>query len=268
MRLFLLFYFWREKIGIGKLVKTVAILAVGIYLVVFPWILRNKIVFNSWSVSSIEGVHLFYSYVVPFYAYENHIADKDIALKQLSPSINILGDKYDLRNDQVYSRLAKEIIKQNPLDYAFFHLSNTTSFFMSNGYRNIGRELGFHSSAPSLNYSFIRLLLGGKIKSLLNFFGTNASYFAVFMIGVAVWLLINISMIAGIVRGIFLEKDRTRKYFILFLTATILYFAITAGPEAYYKMRFPVNPLIFMLAFYGFYSCWLRVRSNKATDEP
>lgn len=264
---FLLFYFWREKIGVGRLVKTAAVLAVGIYLMVFPWILRNKIVSNSWSVSSIEGVHLFYSYAVPFYAYENHLANKDVALEQLSPKLNIVGDRYDLRNNQTYNKLAKEIIKQNPLGYVFFHLSHTVSFFMSNGYRNIGRELGFSFSTPPQNFSFMRLFLAGEVKSLMNFFRENISYLAVFIIGALIWLLINVFMTVGIIRGIFWEEDKTRKFFNLFFAVSILYFALTAGPEAYYKMRFPVNPFIFVLAFYGLFSCWLRMRSNKAVNE-
>ncbi|MDP2910123.1 MAG: hypothetical protein Q8N69_03585, partial [bacterium] len=55
----------------------------------------------------------------------------------------------------------------------------------------------------------------------------------------------------GIVTGVFSERDKIKKLFILFFTAAIAFFALTAGPEAYYKMRFPVDPLIFILAFYG-----------------
>ena len=266
--LFLLSYlYFYRKIRWANLVKMLVFFAVGIYLLVFPWILRNKIVFNSWSVSSISGVHLFYSYAIPFYAYKHKIPDKDIVSEQFSKKMSpyIVGDKYDLRNNPVYYKFAKEIISDDPLGYAFFHITNTISFFMSNGYRNVGRELGFSFSTPSVNFSFIRLLLSGNIKSLLDFLKHNTSYLATFIAGALVWLLISVFMIAGVVKGLFLEKDRIRKFFILFFAVSIAYFALTAGPEAYYKMRFPVNPLIFILAFYGLFSLssYLFHKSNK-----
>jgi hypothetical protein len=253
--LFLLVYLGLyKKVGWATAVKTLILGAVGVYSLVFPWILRNKIVFNTWSISSISGTHLLYSYAAPFYAYKQGTADKDLVIRQFFEKMgrDVVGDKYDLRNNPLYYRFAKEIIKEDPLGYTFFHLSHTVSFFTSNGYRNIGRELGFHSSSPPENYSFIRLLLAGKIDGLFKFFRENISYFAVFFSGAIIWLVINIFMLAGIVKGLFEEEDKRRQLFILFFAATIAYFAVTAGPEAYYKMRFPVNPFIFMLAFYGF----------------
>ena len=225
----------------------------GAYIFIFPWLLRNKLVFDSWSISSISGVHLYYSYAVPFYAYQHDIINKDLAEKELDQKIKpqLVGNRYDLRNNNTYKKFGREIILSDPLKYGFFHLANTTSFFMSNGYRNIPRELGFTVKSPPLNYSFIRLLLTGKISGLLEFFKNNKFQFAAFIIGNLTWLLINLFLIVGVIKGFLFEPDKAKKTFITLFILLIGYFAITAGPEAYYKMRFPVNPFIFILAFYG-----------------
>lgn len=241
-----------KKIKPKESFKIILALIAGVYLMISPWLLRNKIVFDTWSVSSISGVHTFLSYAVPFYAYQ-HGVNKNLAEVELMEKIKPLtiGDKYDLRNNAVYKKFAREIITADIPGYFFFHVINTTSFFLSNGYRNIPRDLGFDSVYPSVNLSTIRLLINRQFGVLLDFFKSHPVSLLVFVVGVALWFLINLFMLYGIFVGIFRESDEMKRYFIIFCCMAIFYFAVVAGPEAYYKMRFPVNPFIFILAFYG-----------------
>jgi len=243
---------------LGRIVLTrswlrlVTVFAAGLYLVVFPWILRNKVVFDSWSVSSISGVHTFLSYAVPFYAYQ-HGVNKNVAEAELTERIKsqVVGDKYDLRNNELYQRYAREIISQDVPGYVFFHAINTTSFFLSNGYRNVPRDLGFEVSYPTVNLSFIRLAINRQLETLWDFFRDHLGSLLVFVGGAILWLLVNLFMLLGIFKSLFRQRDQMIKYFGWLAVVTILYFAAVAGPEAYYKMRMPVNPFIFILAFYG-----------------
>lgn len=247
----LAFYLIKQTRGRTWL-KLTLIFTAGIYLLVFPWLLRNKIIFNTWSVSSISGVHAFLSYAVPFYAYQ-HGVNKNAAETELMKRIKLLtvGDKYDLRNSAIYKKFAREIITADLPGYLFFHAANTTAFFLGNGYRNIPRDLGFSSAYPAVNLSTVRLLINRQFGVLLGFFRSHPVYLAVFAGGAVLWFLITLFMLYGLLTGLFRESDRIKKYFLIFCGLAILYFAAVAGPEAYYKMRMPVNPFIFILAFYG-----------------
>lgn len=248
--IFLGFY---NKKGLYNTLKITACFIIGAYVLIFPWILRNKMTYGSWSFSSIGSYHFYSSFAVPFYAYEMKTPDKDIAQKKLDSEIKpyLVGDKYDIRNDEIYKKFGMQILSKNILGYAFFHLSNMPSFFLSNGYRNLGREMGFEVAKPKLNYSFMRLLIDGKIKTLISFFRDNILYFVIFVLGAAFWVLINLFMLIGVFRGLKRRNDFNIRLMISFMFLIIVYFAVVSGPEAYYKMRFPANPFMFILAFYG-----------------
>lgn len=110
-------YIWKNLgYNFRKVFVSLLLFIVGVYIMVFPWIMRNKIAFDSWKVSSISGVHLYYSYAVPFYAYLNGIK-KDDAVKEID--IDIIGDKYDLRNDKIY-KIVRNKIKSSML--LFFNI--------------------------------------------------------------------------------------------------------------------------------------------------
>lgn len=255
--IFALTFYLIKRVKLKESFKITLTLIVGVYLMVFPWLLRNKIVFNTWSVSSISGVHAFLSYAVPFYAYQQGV-NKNVAEAELMEKIKPLtvGDKYDLRNNAVYKKFAREIITANLPGYLFFHAANTASFFLGNGYRNLPRDLGFSSAYPSINLSTVRLLINRQFGILLDFFKSHPIYLIVFAAGAVLWFLITLFMLYGLLTGLFRESDQIKRYFIIFCGLAILYFAAVAGPEAYYKMRLPVNPFIFILAFYGL-DCFL-----------
>ena len=103
--------------------------------------------------------------------------------------------------------------------------------------------------------------MSGKIEVLVDFFSAHWIYFLVFMLGAAGWLILNLGLLVGVLIGLFKELAPTKKFFIILSGIFILYLAVVSGPEAYYKMRFPANPFIFILAIYGLnYSLCLRKR--------
>ena len=115
--LFLIMMFWRQ-IGLKKIiVSTTLFLAV-----LFPWMLRNKIVFDTWQLSSASWYNLYGVVTSIFADREGFILPRP----QLPP--------YDPANIPFYQRHFFEIFKERPWAYAKFYASVVLESLSKNPY--------------------------------------------------------------------------------------------------------------------------------------
>ena len=134
----------------------------------------------------------------------------------------------------VYYEEAFSVIRKNPIRYAFWHGKESLVFFYDDGLRDMLRHVGIKS-----DFSFSTLpdpiLFKSPILLLVS-------------LGVVFWLLVFLCAAFGIRRGF---RDQTLRPVVIFLVLSIVYVPIVAGTLAVARFRFPLTPLIFLLASFG-----------------
>lgn len=237
---------WRRATVLGALSVFLAYSVVGI------WIIRNKIVLNTWRISSNAGAILF--------GYHYEPLARSLGLKPENQ--NVLGggrDIFSVEYNKILEKFALGEIIKRKAQYLKLRLAYVPLFFLSNGYDNIySRLTGVAGFDKYFRWNLIssfqkgNILLG--IKMLLNAPKTIVTILA----GALFWLLIFLSAIIGFWR---LLKER-EKYIIIFTGLLIIYFAFITTPIITARYRLPINPFIFIFAVSGFLYFKQLIRKN------
>lgn len=226
----------------------------GFLLVIIPWSVRNKIIFNSWQISSV-GAFNFYNYYLPEFISEKQNKNKE----QVAESLRLrLSDNYpfyhywSLKNSGEFKKISGETIKANPFSFAAYYLRKTLAFFFTNDWRVLLRALKMAPKPPA-DADSGKALLGGNAGAVSQTILSGAFGLKHFILlgGFLFWGLIDLLIIASVAESARLKNRRT--FFTLFLFSLIIYFALATGPAANEaRYRLPVVPLMFVLAAIGF----------------
>jgi 4-amino-4-deoxy-L-arabinose transferase-like glycosyltransferase len=227
--------------GAAPFKKTLAYAAlmlaiIGVLLV--PWMLRNRAHSGVLSFSSLFSLNMAY-YEIPHYlAWHNNmtIADgikkveTDSGVPQGTDANGYPANWYDLTYTPQLDRYIYKTILANPVSYAFWHIYNSSGFFLNPGVNPLGGR----------TVNLKKLLAQGQILTLLKeaatpwwlFVERILIFVGLALIAVAVWRL-------------------RRKLFVWLFLFIILYFAVLGGPSATSRLRLPVEPLLSILMAAG-----------------
>ncbi|MDP2909867.1 MAG: glycosyltransferase family 39 protein, partial [bacterium] len=159
-----------------------------VYSLVGAWLIRNKIVLDSWQISSNQGHTLGYHYdVLRQYLVKNRGFDPG--------QLNIAGPP--LYGNQEYDTLmgkeATKMLWKYKWDYLKIHLGYAPLFFMSSGYDGLAGRL---LDKPILNGTFRNNLalnlINGKIWEGLKVLANAPAAIYIFMAGTLMWVLVAI----------------------------------------------------------------------------
>lgn len=218
-------------------------------LIVSPWFIRNKIVLNSFSVSSVIDYNLVF-FNVPLFQQWLNISIED---KYIFPL-----DYGNLKFNEVkgLSQDAKKFILEHPLKYFQFHLISSPSLYTDDGYADILRY--YYRVNTGLTIStrdFIGSLDYGEPLLVLKKFVVNPIYplySLVYVFGKTSWLLVGFGVISMLFL-VFRIRDAEKKkvyFYCLILLAT---YALLASPLGGARHRIPLNFIIFILFSTSFY---------------
>lgn len=238
------------RFSVLKSFKTTALVILIFIAVLSPWLIRNKIVLNTWQMSSAasNGVLYIESYILNKYL--GKITDEP----EWRKAEQILGARgynsiRDVENAKILADYAIGEIKSNKIAFITMHLKNMALFWVKNSYGNIFLDLkingadvqskmaGFFSKRDFLGLiSFIKnISVGSKILILISLF----------------WPVIIFLAILG-AYNIFKKDYRNLLYW--FLLLWILYFpALMADFHDISRYKLSINAPLFMLAVIGFY---------------
>jgi hypothetical protein len=243
--------FVRKRMSGSQILKYTG-LYLGIFLLALsPWLLRNKITFNNWSVSSLPSYNLYFYNAAMIVAKENK-TDIGSAQELLFKKTKIdtgAKEQNDLVNPKYSSYLRSEafkIIFSHKLEYLKLHLLTFGPFFINDGYSKIYPLLGLSSHNEQ---SITLLLSSGNFSKIKNYiFSRNLGSLFLFGIGKLLWLVVYV-FIARHLYMLWKNKNRERLWNFAFFAIVILYFAVLTGPVAAASYRMPVQPFIFALLF-------------------
>jgi len=217
--------------------KSFILISFIFFITIFPWVLRNKIHFNTWSLSSNGWFALYYLNAERF-AEIKHVSYQTIPydFTPVSPSyhpgqIRNTIYYYEFFNEPFYKKYTLDLITKYPGDYLKFHLTSAIVGFNNHDYRYILDDV-LRAKIPEFN------------KSVGDFLVTTGQY---------VWLFIY----GLVIIGFLIPGQRKWQIFLAsfyiannFLTGYIS--TISAGG----RYNLPFLPITLLLASYGLISLW------------
>lgn len=253
MPIFLIFSFvilFVKKININQIIKNLLISFVIFFSMIFPWFLRNKVIFNTWSFSSI-GTYNFYSYyTVPV----KSLDENEILFPEREPARNIARGEY-------YSEIVKLRISNNPIAYATNHLIGTVrNLFVSSlvgFYNNSHTKVLLFDYNPTNYVNVTKLFSEGKFLDIF-IYSLSLNSLSFFL-----YKIILLFVYLSIFYNWWKFRKTNKKEFVLFsfFILLIICFPFAAGPFVDEKYTLPVVPLIIMM----FFSFLQNIDINKRT---
>lgn len=229
----------------------ISTLTILIFIVVLsPWLIRNKVVLNTWQLSSTASNGVLYIESYMLNKYLGNVGDEH----EWEKAAQILGtyDFGSMKNAESMKILADYAIKEireNKEAFSVMHLKNMSLFLIKNSYGNIFLDL-------KISGANIQSKIGATVFKK-DFFGLfniikNASVGAkILIILFFFWPIIIIFAIFGVV-SIFLKNYHNLLFW--FLIIWILYFlAMSADFHDISRYKLSINAPLFMLAIFGFY---------------
>lgn len=240
---------------------------------VAPWMGRNKMIFDSWSLAAGSSMVVYFFDALPFAYYRN--ADSKLAYLVGAEDVEepagyvwprsqsgVFNDETGLGlyyEDLIIER-TKAIILEHPFEYVIFHgISGFGGFLFQDTWRGILRRGGFVLEGRG----FTEAVLHGDIRKMRDWFiRGGALWFGVGIAGHIFFTAVSIAMIIG---GVLLavSGDRNKQIVALFLVVLFLYFALITGPASYRdRYRYPVFPAMALLAVAGWQYGMDRMRAK------
>lgn len=236
---------------IYKKEKRFAFSLAGILIIVYtltlsPWLIRNKVHFDTFAISATGGANLYYVNAAHFLEAKEraqHGTISDVyhplvqkAIKELEFKPPISGDPIELFNkygafqfkyDKALSAMAIRIIAEDPWFYVRLHAKRTLVFLIES----------------SASHSYSAILDGLNLPPHL-------FYPTLYWGGRFFWGFLIFLALIGAIRQRMWRKE-VFVYYSVF-GVTIFYFAVLAGLNYDApRMRLPVNPLLFLLISYS-----------------
>lgn len=216
-----------------------------------PWLIRNKIVLNSWQFSSASGINLYFGHYAMLEKYLGKIGDNEDMNDKARKLIGAAKDEETMtvENSKILSNVAIKEIKNNLRSYTIMSLKMFPLFLLKNSYGNIFFDLKIsnfniqskiRASFASKNFGDLltlvkKISLGSKFLLILLFF----------------WPIIIISALFGIAGDL---KRRPTNLLLWLLIFWILYFTVlTELARDISRYKLAINAPLFMFTVAGFY---------------
>lgn len=214
-----------------------------VYSIIGAWLIRNKMVLDTWQITSNGGAILF--------GYHYEPLARSLGLKPENQNIigsgkNIFSVEYnDALGKFAIGEMAKHKMAYLKMRTVYFPL-----FFLSNGYDNILNR--FRESAGFDKYfrwDLVSKFQKGNIITAIKMLFDSPKIIATILTGAFFWFLVSLLAAAGFWR---LLKER-KNHVIAFIGLLIFYFAFVTTPLITARYRLPINPFIFIFAVSSIY---------------
>lgn len=262
------FFIAKYQKGILRALIYSLVLLITFYSLVFFWTLRNYNHFGIFTFSTRGPVTLYFSDVHQLLVYQNNISADKASQRLLAiakkdyPQINSLEELQDSKYASYLTKKSFKIIKDSPFDYFKLHTISIATFFLSDGYRLLLKEIGVNTP-PLPNISF--LIFHGKFSEIFLYFKTNLRITAIFVAGAVFWFVILFLSLLSPFLSRLSKNNISLKFVIICFLAIIFYFAVITGPVARARYRIPITPFLFTLAVFSFFKLGDRFYLRKQT---
>ncbi|MFC2169582.1 ArnT family glycosyltransferase [Acidobacteriota bacterium] len=256
----ILFFFHRIN---KKIIISITIYSVICLLIIFPWIIRNQVVFGYPFVSTIGYRNMLNYRAAGIYAEKNNIslgnARSILSQKARSTYKGSQNDIVGMTKHQ--ATVGASFILRNPAIYVRNHIKGLSNMLIKPIRSTIDLQLGFSKEGNTLT-------VWGKGKRDLSISGilskTSPLTFILLIFQMAIISVLWLACFWGIIKS-FIKKDYLTCSIVL--TLLIYFCLVSGGPEAYARFRVPLIPFIAIGAGVGLQSIIeniIRVKERKA----
>ncbi len=228
--------FSRTSIIAASLLCTSSLLVIG------PWMYRNHITFDSWSISSVGAANLMLYNAPEFLKW--HSDEKSEALLDSFRNEQAAlprEEALSLTRNSVFTETFREIIRGKELSYTFFHLVKTIPFFVTDGLRDTIRLFGVDVGAiPNISTALMRL----DFPLLVTYVMGGGLAVTLFLVGTGFWGVVTLLFGFETMRSIMRREWSS----LLFLSALVVYFALLTGPVSNARYRVPIEGFLLFVA--------------------
>lgn len=222
--LFLLAFVFQHYRGLDFSWKKLLLICLLFLLILSPWMIRNKIIFNTWELSSVGWLNL-YIFTFAKFADQHQLPLPAPIMFSDYPGQNKVVFSYDFINTPFYKKNIFKIVSEYPWEYFKFHLGYVLKTFNYHGYDYL------------MDY-----VIRAKIPQI-----SAASGSLIVQIGQKFWWLIY-----ALTAVAFIGKDyRARSLFLLAFVVLNNFLLAASGPSQGGRYGLPVMPMMFLLGSYG-----------------
>lgn len=231
--IFILAYFAILKMSFKSIFRGVAFLILTVmsfFILSAPWMIRNKILFNSYDFSANSGGLGFRRQLEIMY-------------------MNTGGDMEEFRKiDSSREKIATiKYIAKHPLIFAKINLFSAVIFLMGDGYFTTATAI-----YPPLEKQRVGIEWWGSGRELAGFLrGHRGAEAILFFGGKTIILFLNLFALSGII--FWLSKHKKYRAVLFLFLLLIYYFILASSRTSYSRFRQPVNPYIYIFAAAGIY---------------
>jgi hypothetical protein len=153
-----IYHLYTKKESGLKIAKNAAIIVCIFIATVFPWSLRNKLVFNTWSFTSASW-YLMYGFPVGEFSQKNELPHPSVP-----PGIPADYTRFDFKYAAAYKNASLELISRNPIGFGVVYFDRIIYSFFSNRYDYLVHQViaskipGVYSKIPGAVWAMILIM--------------------------------------------------------------------------------------------------------------
>ncbi len=238
-----------KKQRFSESLKIVTLATLIFIFIIAPWVIRNKIVLDTWQLSSVQGFSL---YVLNFNTLQVYLGkfksldDGYIRAYKITPDSSVTSKE----GSKILMKEALEGIRQNISTYIKISILSLPNFFVSNSYSSLGYYLGLKEfKIQSQIFGFIKTWHFSQAwNKILNISWSER----ILLVSGFFWPIITVLFLTGAV--VSLLKFKPINLGIIYLLGIIFYFdAITHLMPELARFRIMAQPFIFIFAVIGIF---------------
>ncbi len=231
---FVLFILLHKNQSLLSKIKTSLVYLIIFFITLSPWMIRNYIKYDYYSLSSIKGYNLlFYNVTLtkawqtdkPFRQIQNDFLQE---AKERGATDNINGFK----RSTIYTEIAAEYIKNNIFDFSIRHILGIWNMYKGPDTGNIAHKLGMEGSVLGRG-TFLRSKTFGEM-----------------IIGIPIGIFLMFCYLTAFY-GIFSLIKEKRYFELTFLLLIIIYFSVLTGVTGNARFKLPITPFYILITSIG-----------------
>lgn len=251
--LYAFYFLWKIQLPKKQLAVSAAIFILACAIPAGAWMTRNKVVADSFTLTSLTGIVSYFRFGVSIIAVETG-QNYDLVRQELTAKAqkDIGGELRGARNIGYYQRETLKIIREHFGAFIKLVTLGTFHLFTHDGYFDAVQRI-----VPDLNpprsSAQITLLAHGEFAQLAEIAKKFLAWpWVIFVVARLLWMAVFLSAVYGFIM-LWSKKLVPRPLLLFLVTLTILFTipSLTLGLAVEARIRMPINIFLISFAFYG-----------------
>lgn len=249
-----------ERKKIKRLLWHATLFVLIVLVSLSPWLLRNKIRYDVWTLSSLPSIQLLNAAMPHFYEWKEGSAAREGGIfkrtiefkKEASELIGYdITSRFSLdarESVPVMNEIVKPFLKEHGIELFYFYLTQFPFQLATDNWRTALENMTHWPQKSQTSLADALSAVSGDPSALIASFKSADMYLAVFLSGKTYWALFYLSAFIGFV---VLLRRRGYRFPAILFAFLVLYFPFLSLPYLESRYRLPGTPFLIALAAFG-----------------